>query len=95
MTERTRWEDQADRFRELLNMVAELHNKKGKDYGTSDDQYYNIRASQDFGIPAWLGAVMRANDKMARIKTYCKKGKLENESLQESILDGTIYHIKY
>lgn len=67
--------------------------KKGADYGTNEDQYPNIRASEEFGIPGWLGAVVRANDKMARIKTYCKKGKLENESLKESIMDVAVYFL--
>lgn len=93
LSQKTKWQIQSDRFHALLEEIGELHDKKGRDYGTDEDQYANIRASEDFGIPAWEGAVMRANDKMARIKTFCKKGKLENEPLKDSIKDAAVYFL--
>ena len=65
------------------------------DYGTSNDPFANIRASEDFNIPAWVGCMMRANDKMVRIQTAAQKGKdqLKNESLRDSLMDLAVYSI--
>lgn len=78
----------------LLNVLAdaaELHVRKGKDYGSDKDPFSNVRASEDFGIPAWVGCVMRANDKMKRLQTFAKKGVLANESAADSLRDNIVY----
>lgn len=81
------------RFMQVLEQMRAMHCKKGADYGTNADIFANVRASEQFGIPAWQGAVLRANDKMARLKTFCQKGKLENESVQDSLLDLANYAV--
>lgn len=82
-----------DPFDDILKEMSALHTKKGSDYGTGADPYANIRASADFGIPAWLGAIMRMNDKITRIKSFIAKGNLENESLLDSLKDIPVYGV--
>ena len=85
----------SNKFHALLREVGETHDKKQRDYGTSNDPFANVRASEDFGIPAWVGCMMRANDKMVRIQTAAQKGKdqLKNESLRDSLMDLAVYSI--
>ena len=80
-------------FLEILDEVRELHNKKQADYGRTGDPFANVRASADFGVPAWVGCMIRANDKMRRIQSFAVKGSLENESLEDSLLDLAVYSI--
>ena len=80
-------------FELILQEIQELHNSKGLDYGTDDDQYANVNQSRDFGIQPWIAAVMKANDKMTRLKTFAVKGKLKNESMENSLLDMANYSI--
>jgi hypothetical protein len=80
-------------FEQVVNEILELHKRKGADYGTNEDIFANIRASERFGIPAWLGAVLRANDKMSRIQAFAVKGNLKNEPITDSILDLAVYAI--
>jgi hypothetical protein len=80
-----------DPFQEALREIAELHDRKRLDYGTDADSFANVRASEEFGIPAWLGAILRANDKMSRLKTYANKGTLANEGVEDSLLDLAAY----
>lgn len=87
----TKWEDQSKKYHEMLREIGELHDKKGSDYGTDGDQYANIRASEEFGIEPWVGAYVRLNDKIARIKTFIQKGRLQNESVEDSLLDVAVY----
>lgn len=70
-----------------------LHAIKASDYGADEDPLANLRASEDFGIPAWLGSAIRMNDKMRRIMSFAKRGELKNESLIDSFNDLAAYAI--
>ena len=80
-------------FMKVVNEIVELHNKKQTDYGRTDigDPFSNVRASEDFGIPGWLGAVVRANDKVRRIQKFSRSETLVNESVEDSLLDAAVY----
>lgn len=79
------------RFLKILDEIRSLHEKKSTDYGTEEDPYANVRASQEFGVPPWLGAVIRLHDKLVRIKAFTRNGSLKNESLEDSLTDIAVY----
>lgn len=79
------------RFHDKLEAIAILHSEKQHDYGETVDPFANINASSEFGIPPWLGAMMRLNDKVQRIKTFAKSGTLKNEPVIDSFRDIAIY----
>jgi len=81
------------RFFSILEEMADLHSRKGADYGVGVDFLANVRSSDDFGVPAWVGTMIRANDKMIRIRNMAKKGSLANESVEDSLLDLANYAI--
>lgn len=78
-------------FSSILAEVMELHARKSKDYGSGDDPYANVRASEEFGVPAWQGGLIRSNDKITRLKSFAQKGSLANESAEDSLLDLCVY----
>lgn len=80
-------------FTQLLDEMREMHLKKGADYGRTADPYANVRASEDFGVPGWVGCMIRANDKMRRIQKFAQTGVLENESVRDSLLDLAVYAV--
>lgn len=82
-----------DRFDEILAEMSRLHSKKGADYGSGTDPYANVRASQEFGIPPWIGALVRLNDKITRLKSFIRNGNLQNESVEDSIRDIQVYAV--
>ena len=79
------------RFARVLDELWAMHCRKGADYGDGADVFANVRASEEFGLPAWQGAVLRANDKMARLKSYVRTGTLANEGVEDSLLDAANY----
>ena len=79
------------RYLALLDELRALHLKKSADYGRGEDPLANLRASEKFGIPAWVGAMVRGNDKMQRIQSFILNGKLENEGIEDSLLDLAAY----
>lgn len=82
-----------ERFHRILDEMKAMHDKKSKDYGTDADPLANVKASEGFGIPAWVGCMIRANDKMQRIQSFAKKGELANESLEDSLMDLAVYSV--
>lgn len=79
------------RFHKLLKDIGYLHDKKQEDYGADHDPFANVRASADFGIPPWVGALVRLNDKVTRLKAFARKGELSNESAEDSMMDIMVY----
>lgn len=79
------------RFHALLAEMGALHDRKQADYGRGQDPLANVRASAEFGVPPWVGAVLRANDKVHRIKSMIQNGRLENESVEDSLMDVAVY----
>lgn len=81
------------KFLAILDEIRDMHERKGADYGTDRDGYANVRSSEEFGIPAWEGAILRANDKMSRLKTFCVKRTLKNEGVEDTLLDLATYAV--
>ncbi len=81
------------RFHYELASLGDLHDKKQIDYGTDNDPFANVRGSQDWGIPPWVGAMVRANDKVKRLQNFARKGSLANESAEDSFDDLAVYAI--
>jgi len=80
-------------FELVLQELLEMQSRKGKDYGRDSDPLANLVDAETFGIPAWIGTMIRANDKMSRIKTFVRRGELANESVEDSLIDLAVYTI--
>lgn len=82
-------------FEQVIAEIMAMHTKKQADYGRADigDPFANVRASEDFGIPGWIGAIIRANDKVRRLQKAARGSKLVNESIEDSLLDAAVYFI--
>ena len=82
------------RFLELLQEMEDLHNSKSADYGSEDDPLANIRQGADFvDIEPWRGCMVRIADKVQRLRTYCKTGKLVHEGVRDTLLDLAAYSL--
>lgn len=83
-----------ERFHAVLKDIAALHGKKGQDYGVTADPFYNIRQSaRDWNLPPWVAAKIRGGDKVRRMQAFVRKGRLENESLEDSLWDDAVYSV--
>lgn len=81
------------RFHELLSELGALHDKKQADYGRGDDPFANVRASEEWGVRGWIGAMIRLNDKVRRLQSLVANGRLSNESADDSLRDIAVYSI--
>ena len=80
-------------FEDAIGEIVAMHNRKQADYGREGDPFSNVRSSEDFGVPAWVGCMIRANDKMRRLQKAAMGHSLLNESIEDSLLDLAVYSI--
>lgn len=84
----------SQRFHDLLQEIGELHDRKQADYGREADPFYNVRQTEGWGIPAWVGALIRLDDKIGRLRNLAQSGSaLQNESAEDSMLDIAVYSL--
>jgi hypothetical protein len=83
----------SERFHTVLSELGALHDKKQQDYGTDADPFANVRGSLDWGIQPWIGALLRATDKMRRLQKFAQVGRLANEAVEDSFRDLAVYAI--
>jgi len=88
----------SQRFHDILGELGALHDKKQKDYGSGEDPFANLRATEDWccpachaPIPGWLGALIRLSDKVKRLQAFTRNGKLANEGVIDSMDDIGVY----
>lgn len=77
--------------------MFETTKKKNADYtGSSDDPFANFRIVETLGICDPIsGFLTRMTDKLSRIASFAKKGRLEvlDESVEDTLLDLANYAI--
>mgnify|MGYP001568131067 CR=1 FL=1 len=83
----------SERFHQLLEEIGKLHDQKQKDYGLPTDPFANVRASSEWGMDSWVGAMVRATDKVRRLQTYARTGKLSNEGVEDAFKDLAVYSL--
>ena len=82
------------RFLELLGEMERLHKSKSADYGSEDDPLANVRSGADFvNIEPWRGCMVRIADKVQRLRTYCRTGRLVHEGVRDTLLDLAAYSL--
>jgi hypothetical protein len=81
------------KFHRYLKEIANLHDIKQRDYGRESDPFANVRASEEWGIEGWVGAMIRLNDKVRRLQVLAVNGKLSNEGAIDSFNDIACYSL--
>lgn len=79
------------RFHALLKEIGDLHDRKQADYGREDDPFANVRASSDWGVASWVGALIRGTDKIKRLQKAARGSTMANESVEDSMMDLAVY----
>lgn len=79
-------------FLDVLEEIRTLHLRKTKDYGADDDALANIRNSADvINVPAYAGCVLRMSDKMHRLRSFFRRGEVEFDGVEDTLLDLAAY----
>jgi len=82
-----------DIFNVMVRCAVKLI-EKGSDYCDNDPSYRsNLMASEEIGIPAWKGVMIRMMDKWARLKTFARREyyEVKDESFVDTAIDNANY----
>lgn len=81
-------------FVRLLEEMQRLHESKSADYGSEEDPLANVRSGADFvNIEPWRGCMVRIADKVQRLRTYCRTGRLVHEGVRDTLMDLAAYSL--
>lgn len=78
---------------EILEEAIKLYKAKDTDY-SGDVPLSNFRTSTEYGIQPWRAVLAgRFNDKVSRIKKFCRDGRVEvtTETICDTMTDGLVY----
>ena len=79
-------------FLRILDEIKALHVAKSQDYGSDKDPLANIRAGAELiGIDPWKACLIRIADKITRLKTFCEKGSVVFDGLDDTLKDLSAY----
>ena len=79
-------------FVDLLREMQRLHESKSLDYGSEEDPLANVRSGAEFVcIEPWRGCMVRIADKVQRLRTFCRTGRLVHEGVRDTLLDLSAY----
>lgn len=80
-------------FLSIIDEMSTLSMNKQQDYGKDDSPFANVMASEDFGIPAWIGCSIRMGDKFRRIQKAAVSGvdSLKYDSVEDDFIDLAVY----
>lgn len=81
-------------FCSVLDEIKQLHLRKTLDYGCDEDALSNIRSSSDvINVSPWAGCVLRISDKMHRLRSYFRRGRVEFDGIEDTLLDIAAYAV--
>jgi hypothetical protein len=87
-----RYRPGTDAFVAVLEELRSLHLRKTMDYGVDEDALANIRNSADvINVPAYAGCVLRMADKMQRLRSFFRRGEVEFDGVEDTLLDIAAY----
>ena len=83
------------RFNELIAEIKQLHEAKNADYSNDKDALQCFQTSENIGIAAWKGCLVRMGDKYNRICSLAKKGEasVKDETVKDTLMDLAVYSL--
>lgn len=80
------------RFYELVRQIEDLHDRKNANYAEDGNPLSNFQECEKFGVPAYIGTMVRMSDKWSRL-TQLIKGKDDEvgESVKDTLMDMAVY----
>lgn len=83
---------ESEAFLAVLREVWEMHLAKTADYGSDEDALANVRNGADVvNIEPWRACLVRIADKVTRLRTFCRTGRLVHEGVADTLLDLCAY----
>lgn len=79
--------------REIIADMLSIFEAKDTDYAANGKPMGNLRSSEELGIPAWKGTLLRMGDKKQRIMSFASRGvfQVKDEQIADTLKDLANY----
>ena len=83
-----------EEFESIVKQMVEIHHVKNHDYA-GGDYLSDLIASRRMGLVPWKNALLRMQQKMSRMESFCKQDelKVKDESVEDTLKDMAVYSI--
>lgn len=88
-----------EEFKNLLKEMWGIRQAKREDYNVKADdnflQIENFKMAELFGVPSYVGILIRISDKFTRLASFVRKGfnAVKDESVEDTLLDLANYSL--
>ena len=81
--------------RGIVQRIHDTYVSKDNDYSENGKPMGNLRSSEEIGIPAWKGVLLRMNDKRKRVGSFVAKGSYQvaDEKVDDTLIDLCNYSL--
>lgn len=85
----------ANEAQAICDKMLITYEAKDTDYAANGKPMGNFRMSEEMGIPAWKGVLIRMGDKRRRIESFANKGTYEvaDEKVDDTMIDLSNYSL--
>jgi len=79
----------------ICDTMQKIYESKDTDYACDGKPMGNLRSSEDIGVPAWKGTLVRIGDKKNRLKSFASRGTyaVSSEKVEDTLEDIANYCI--
>ncbi len=80
-------------LKQILNEMLNTYVSKDTDYAQDGKPMGNLRGSEELGVPAWKGVLVRISDKKQRVGSFIERGSylVEDEKIHDTLIDAANY----
>jgi hypothetical protein len=81
------------KIKSIISDMLAIFEAKDQDYASNGKPMGNLRTSEEIGIPAWKGTLLRMGDKKQRIASFASRGefKVDDERIADTLKDLANY----
>lgn len=81
------------KIKSIIDDMLTIFEAKDQDYASNGKPMGNLRTSEEIGIPAWKGTLLRMGDKKQRIASFASRGefKVDDERIADTLKDLANY----
>ena len=90
LTESDKWAAEAQA---ICDKMLATYEAKDTDYAADGKPMGNLRMSEEVGVPAWKGVLIRMGDKRRRIESFAQRGTyaVDSEKVDDTLVDLSNY----
>ena len=84
-----------DQAEQEFKGLWDLYQYKGRTYGTPEDPHANVRTAEEYGVPAYVSALVEARGALKRLSGYKRTGTIatDKRGVRNALRDTAVWAV--